>query len=315
MIGRHQGEARERHRPPPGPAGRHSAVTLVLAVLLLLAPGASGVRAEERVQPDERTRLLSYECLPSLAESAAPYEVRAAVTARLADELVPAVLAILDIPADQVETRVAPGGYLRHTNPSLQSGVSVAEADAERLAAALGYVCRQDGVLITDFTPETAAETGGEGAAAGNGDAGGGDAGPTGYVLIGFPEATLTPVIAQAFFSHAATVEPALGGGYTALGDTMVFLNLRDEAGQALGGLTDETFTLRLGQAVASFAGPPARVIGTGEARALLVANDWTTAPLGGDYLSRLGREGVPLTAQLAALQARRASIERSARP
>lgn len=264
-----------------------------LAVALVLAAISPAAWA------DPSPRLLSYECLPSLPEGTAPYATRAAVTRRLAEEVVPAVFDVVGIPADRAETAVVPGGYQRHTNPSLQSGVEIDEAEAERLAAALGYVCRQDAVLVTDFAAASGEPAGAE---------------DTVYVLIGFPAAALTPAVAQAFFDHAATIDPGLGSGYTVLGEAMLFLNLRaNDDGAPWSGLTDDAFTAQLRRAAASFQGPPAHVATVGRAQARLVENDWQTAPLGEAYLGRLGRSGAPIVAELAALQARRATIERNA--
>jgi hypothetical protein len=214
--------------------------------------------------------LLSYEAIPSvqvpLNLDAATYAQREAVTQAALETIAPKVFAAAGVDPATVETDLTPGGYLLKTNASLQARAPVDQATATRLAAALGYVFRQWSVLVTTFD---AAEGG------------------TAYVSVGFPEGALTAEVAQAFFEAAAAVDQGLGGGYTAFGDDMLFLNVRDGEGKPYSGLDDIVFAARLGQAAGAF-GQGARVVDAGRAEARFVENDWDAASDGEDYAATL---------------------------
>jgi hypothetical protein len=231
------------------------------AAMALAAWGAAAQEADV---------LLSYEAIPSvqvpLNLDAATWDQREAVTRAALETIAPKVFAAVGVDPAAVETDLTPGGYLLKTNASLQARAPVDPATATRLAAALGYVFRQWSVLVTTFD---AAEGG------------------TAYVSVGFPEGALTAELAQAFFEAAAAVDQGLGGGYTAFGDDMLFLNVRDGEGQPYSGLDDIAFAARLGQAAGAF-GQGARVVDAGRAEARFVENDWEAASDGEDYAATL---------------------------
>ncbi len=251
-----------------------------LALLLLALPAAA----------EERAQLLSYEALPSaqvaLDLDGANYAERAVVTTAVLESIAPRVIAAAGFDPETVETEMTPGGYLLATNASLQARAAMTDDEATRLAAALGYVFRQWSVLVSELGDET---------------------GDTAYVTVAFPEDALTPEAAQAFFEHAAGVDEGLGGGYTAFGDAMIFLNVRDGDGGPYSGLEDELFAARLGYAAGAFRAAPVTVAGAGVAEARFVGNDWEAAPDGEDYLETLADPA--LTATLDALRAEHTAL------
>ncbi|HYD67925.1 hypothetical protein [Azospirillum sp.] len=265
-------------------------VVLGLAGLLAL-PGLP-VAAE----PVQR---LFYEAVPAMSEARgpeatapeagaldkAPFAVRSAFAARVAGELVPAVLRALGHDPAAAVTELTVGGWQLRTNPSLHTALPLADAEADRLAAALGFVLRQDSVLVADLT---------------QGD------GRTGSVIVTLPR--LTPDRAQRFFAHAARVDAGLGGGYTAFGDAMLFLNVAGDDGKPYSGLPDAAFADALARAARRF--PAARLTATGLADARFVSNDWAAAPDGADYTRRLDPATV---AALRTLRDRHAALLRAA--
>ncbi len=233
----------------------------------------------------EQLHLLSYEAIPSaqmtLDLDGATYAQRAELTAAVRDALSPQIFTAVGVDPDTIDTDLTPGGFLLQTNASLQARGAFSEVEAARLAAAIGYVFRQWSVLVSRL------------------DDLGGD---TGYVVVGFAEDALTPELAQGFFEAAAAVHPGLGGGYTAFGDEMIFLNVRDAEHQPFSDLEDMMFAAGLGEAAGRFAEAPARVIGAGYAAAIFVGNDWDAAPGGEDYANALNDP--ELVAELDALRA-----------
>ena len=256
----------------------------ILRFLLALFIGAATQAAEAA----DRPLLFSYEAtsgqlgLAKLRDAA--YADRAAFTAKVQDELVPEILRAVGIDPAKVRTELTPGGYLLRTNASLQSRVAVDAGRADRLAAAFGYVFRQSSVLVSDL-----------------GDRKGG----TGYTVVRFARGTLTAAKAQGFFEHAAAVNKGLGGGYTAFGDDMIFLNVRDDAGKPYSELDDTAFAAGLKQVAAGFRDGHARIARTGQARAKFVGNSWRQKPNGEDYAALLG-DAVP---RLKALQDRHTAM------
>jgi hypothetical protein len=237
----------------------------------------------------DRPLLFSYEAtssqlgLPRLRD--AQYADRAAFTAKVKDELLPDILRAAGVDPAKVRTELTPGGYLLRTNASLQSRVIVDDRAADRLAAALGYVFRQSSVLVSDLA-----------------DAKGG----TGFVIVRFRKGTLTAAMAQDFFAHAAAVHKGLGGGYTAFGDEMIFLNVRDEAGKPYSELSNSDFARGLRPAAMSFKGGKAQVARISQAKAKFVGNSWRQKPNGEDYAAILGE---PLVARLKPLQERHTAM------
>ena len=239
----------------------------------LLAFGAAALAAGAGARAQAPQQLLSYEAIPSaqlpLDLDASTYAERAEATRAALVELVPAIAAAVSVDPDALETEVTPGGYLLKTNASLQTRARITDERAERLAAALGYVFRQWSVLVSQ-----------------PGDA---EEGRTGYVVVGFPKDALTPALAQSFFDFAARTHQGLGGGYTAFGDEMLFLNLRDGDGAPHGGLADLDFAARLGFSAGAFPDAQAKVVEAGRAEARLVGNDWEAAPEGEGYAAIIG--------------------------
>ncbi|MBP2311238.1 hypothetical protein [Azospirillum soli] len=222
-------------------------------VRLLVALAALGTAIPALAQGTAQH--LFYEVVSADVPADASYEARQRLTERARDELVPAILSVMGLDQQSAATELRMGGYRLHTNPSLHTAAPLADAPADRLAAAIAWTFSQDSVLVADF--------------------GGGD-GTTGYALVRFPEGTLTPATAQRFFEAATTIHDGLGGGYTAFGDTLLFLNLRGPDGQPYSGLSDADFTSALRIAVAGF--PTTTLTETGLADARLVtpppAND-----------------------------------------
>ena len=247
--------------------------------LLVTALLAAQAAAQERAQ------LLSYEALPSaqveIDLTNADYGQRAEVTDAALRTIAPRVIAAAGFDPAAVETEMTPGGYLLKTNASLQARAVMSDDDATRLAAALGYVFRQWSVLVSELDDGT---------------------GDTGYVTVAFPEDALTPEGAQAFFEHAAAIAEGLGGGYTAFGDEMIFLNVRDGDGGPYSGMEDEIFAAQLGYAAGTFEGAALSVAGAGTAEARFVGNDWAASPDGEDYAETLADPA--LMAELDALRA-----------
>jgi hypothetical protein len=223
----------------------------------------------------ERTLLFSYEATSSQLGLTrlrdAPYADRAAFTAKAAKELLPEIFRAVGLDPAKVKTEMTPGGYLLRTNASLQSRIAIDQARADRVAAALGYVFRQSSVLVSDLWDTK---------------------GGTGTAMVRFAPGSLTPGLAHAFFEHAAQVHKGLGGGYTAFGNDMIFLNVRDDAGKPYSGLDDRAFFAQLGQAAARFKGGKAQLASTGQARARFVGNSWRQKPNGEDYVALLGGAG-----------------------
>ena len=232
---------------------------LPLALLLLLWGQCAAAEA-----------LLFYEALPAAQvvlpkAKDAPYAEKQRLAEAVARELVPGIVDALDLDPTRARTSVAPGGYEGRTNPSLQTALPASQAEARRLAAALGYVLRQESVLVADLA-----------------DA----AGDSFQVTVGFaraPDADL----AQRFFAHAAETDRGLAGGYSIVGSGMVFVNLRGADGKPLGGLNDAAFLGGLRRAAAGF--PGAAVAASGRCRAYLVENDWARARDGEEFAIALG--------------------------
>ncbi len=263
-------------------------MTLIRAMLLALVAGTASAQ-------NTPTLLLSYEATPfgllGLDGDGLAYDAREEVTEAALAREVPAIFEAMGVAPDTVETLVMPGGYLLNTNASLQSSVTLDDAAADRLAAALGFAFRQWSVLVTDFEPQ------------GDGD--------TGYGIVAFEE-TLTGEAAHAFFLHAASVNEGLGGGYTAFDDEMIFLNVTDSRGDPYSGLPDEDFEAALREAAESYQAAPAQVTQTGRADARFIENDWEAHPNGEGYAETLGG---PATATLAAIRATHEAALREAAP
>jgi hypothetical protein len=237
----------------------------LLAFVLVVALAQAAAAADP-------TLLFSYEAIPSAQidlpkARGAPYARKEFLAHIVAGKLVPDIVAAVGLDPAKARTRVTPGGYALETNPSLQTQISAKPDDGNRLAAALGYVLRQESVLVSDLR-------------AADGD--------SYQVTIQFPRGKLTPALAHEFFRRAAEIDRGLGGGYAALGNTMIFVNLRGVDGKPFSGLADNLFLDRL--TATSHLFPGSTVARSGRARARLVENDWKTAPNGEDYAKLLDR-------------------------
>lgn len=252
-------------------------LAVVCLAFLLALPAALG-------QEERPTLLFSYETLNFDIHKVDPktisYDKRVEITEEAKQTELPKILDLLKISADKLSTKVMPGGYLLETNASLQSSFEVDDKTADLFAAALGYVFRQWSVLVTDFAP------------AGDGN--------TAYGVVTFDHAVTGPE-ADAFFKHAASVNKALGQGYTAFDDEMFFLNIADSQGKPYSGVDDKAFLADLGKAAESFAAQKVKMTGSGRADARFIENDWKGSPEGEDYAKRLGEE---LTGKLKLLRA-----------
>lgn len=216
---------------------------------------------------------LAFETLPAACpalrgapcRSPASYDAREKQAHAARARIVPLVLGAAETAPGRAEISLTHGGYLGRTNPALILALEGSHAEARQLAAMLGYVFAQESVLVWTWAEEGAAAA-----------------------VIRFPAGTLTPETGQSFFAAAARRHEGLGGGYTALGDEMVFLNLRGPDGVPFSGLDDAAFAHELRKAAEAFTQAPASAGRTGRVRAILVSNDWVAAPEGEDYLSRI---------------------------
>ena len=223
----------------------------LLVVVALLAP-APPVLAQAVAQAVAQH--LFFEAVSTAVPTDTSYEARRRLTERVRDDVVPSVLRAAGVNEAQAVTELRMGGYRLQTNPSLHMTVPLTDEQADRLAATLGRVLDQDSVLVADFSSSD--RTGADRA--------------TGYALVRFPAGTLTPDLAQRFFLAAAAEHEGLGGGYTAFGDALLFLNLRGEDGLPSSGLPDPGFAAALGRAAERF--PGAALTETGRADARLIA-------------------------------------------
>ncbi len=223
--------------------------------------------------------------LPSLAKL--DYEALEKLTGQVAgeDRTIAAAVGF----TGKLETALVPGGYKLRSDPSLVTAIATRSSQATLLAAAFGYVFRQDSVLVVDL---------------------GASDGDQFFARVRFHEIPLSGGLAEAFFQHAAKVDPALGEGYTAFDNTMLFINLRDDTGKSYGGLDNDAFLAALNKAVTSFTAAKVSLFQTGKIEARFVGNDWRASPQGGEYRILLPAETLPA---LDAIQARIASQIRDA--
>lgn len=203
------------------------------------------------------------------------YAARERLSEAAQRDILPGVVKALGLQA--LETQIVPGGYMLKTDPSFVTSFPPGEDEAAlRFAAALGYVLRQDSMLV--FAVDE----------------------PRGDSLtmrVAF-EQCVTPELAQRFFLRAAAIDKGLGGGFTAFGCEMLFINLRDDKGQPYSGLDDAAFTAALGRASSGFS-PPARIAGTFRTRTVLIGEGWPGNKGGALYIERLGSLPVETIAPL----------------
>lgn len=249
------------------------AAGLAAAVALSACTNRGGPTTAPPTASTAPTLLFSYEALIfeplGLDETKARYPERAAFIEQVKETELPQILALLKIPADQVETEVTPGGYQLQTSASLQSAFEADARTADLFASSVGYVFRQWSVLVTDFTPE--------------------GQGNTGFAVVTFEEHPPSGAEAQAFFEHAAKLNEGLNGGYTAFGRDLFFLNVADSSGKPYSGIDDARFVADLTRAAESFMQTPVSVTRSGRVDARFVENDWDEAATGQDYARTLG--------------------------
>lgn len=159
--------------------------------------------------------------------------------------------------------QLGPGGYLGELNPSIQCHLAISDEQAQIVGAALGWVLRQESVLVADLRDRVE--------------------GRNGYVIVDLGQGTLHPDRAGAFYAHAARVEPRVGGGFTAMNDDMLFINMTSGAAR----MTDAEFEAALHHAAVSFE-PFAQVLETGIADARFIDDNWTDHPDGQGYEAKL---------------------------
>ena len=226
--------------------------------------------------PPASALLLSMEAVPgngfaihgrTYNTQAATVAQRQAFTAQIVAEVVPDVLGALAIPPGQVVPTLSVGGYQLQTSPSIVLQGALDPAGAQELAAALGWTTFQWSVLVARL-----------------GEADGGTA--VGAVHFPHPPDSAE---AQAFFVHAAAIDPGLGGGYLRVGEDLLFFNLRGADGAPYSKLEDDAFLGRLGEAARRFSGAPLTLLGPQRATALLVEGNWSegSAP-GASYLQQI---------------------------
>jgi hypothetical protein len=256
---------------------------------LLLAWTVTAAEAAEAV------RRLFFEAIPATQIDLphldrAGYADRERVAQAVVRELLPELFRAVEVDPAVIRMELAPGGYLGHTNPSIQAALAASEDVATRLAAALGLMLRQESVLVAVLeTP-----------------------GDTFYALLHIEGPRLTPETAQSFFVRAAAADPGLGGGYSTLDGALLFLNMRDSAQRPYSGLGDDLFGGALGRVAAAFVG--ARIERAGSAAARFIGNDWAAAPAGEQYRAMLASAGKPdRAATLDALQRRHTDLVLSA--
>ncbi len=259
-----------------------------LFLALVLGIIATTARAENDAR---RTWLVAYEVLPLTPGDLpglvrATYEQKAAVTQEAAERLVPVALKTLDGKHRLEWTRVGPGGYAGEINPSIYTSLSATRADAERVAAAIGYVLRQTHVLIADLADRK---------------------GNVGMVEVEFKDTGLTPLRAAGFLRAAHLTLASDDLGFSALDDRMIFLNLGT-------GIENDAFHAGIAKTAIRFP-PPPTVSALRRATAFFVSNNWKKQPDGEAYAARLGGEMSPLVLNLRQLRARhRALIARAAK-
>ena len=173
------------------------------------------------------------------------------------------IVTALAIDSADVMTEVRPGGFSANSFPSMYTRYeTTSDKDCDRLGAAFGYVFRQQSVLVFRY-----------------------DAGDSGHVQVDFPSGELDGASAQAFFVHAIGENLALQGGYSAFGDSLIFINLRSPGGFIYSGLDDEQFVQAMEDAAGSYS-DMTLTTSAGESNAHLVENNWTSSTDGSKYLT-----------------------------
>jgi hypothetical protein len=229
---------------------RRSLFLFALAAALLAAAPARAVEW-----------LISFEAVPS--DESKPYAARAVETTGMVYEIGPSILSVLGLGFSAFDADIAPGGYQGRINPSVLVYLDGEQGEAEIAAAAFGYVFSQSAVMVWRE--------------AANGDC----------LVVAVELPGVTPNLADHFFRHAASVNPALASGFTVRGTRMLFVNLRGGDGKPLGGLGDAEFAAALKTAADNFGGMAKT--STGRAVAKLIEKEAYRA-LVGATIGRLDR-------------------------
>jgi hypothetical protein len=208
----------------------------------------------------------------------ASYAEKDALTRAVLAEIVPHVWTTLGaVVAARVRSRVQAGGYGNEVNPSIHSAVQTTEAEARRLSAALGFVFRQDAVLMYDLAAED---------------------GQLKQVTVRFARRSMTPAIAARFFDLARQELKNDKLGFSSTLSRMIFININT-------GIGDDALAAGLKRAAAAWPQQNITVEPPKSVRALLVENDWSKQKAGESYASELGAGGERLAGALAMLQRR----------
>ena len=170
-----------------------------------------------------------------------------------------------------------PGGYGDEVNPAIHSNLQTTEAEARRLAAALGYVFRQYAVLVYDLAAEQSELR---------------------QVSARFPRGAVTPALAERFFGLARQQLKSDKLGFSATRSRMIFINLNT-------GIADGAFAAGLARAAAEWPEAGIKIEPLKPVRAVLVENDWDKAKGGEEYVRQLGSASERLATALAVLQRR----------
>ena len=254
--------------------------TGILALLLAVLSAAGGARAAE-----PRPWMIGYEVLsqidpvpPRIAR--ATYAQKEAVTREALATIVPELLARMNVPPAALTTRIGPGGYRDALSPAIQSEAKLTEAQARRLAAALGYVFVQWSVLIADYGAEN---------------------GTVSYFTLRYPRGALTVARADAAFASLRRILASDKLGFSTFGERMIFLNLET-------GIGDQAYLTGLKRL--HMAGVPLAVSidGPGKAVAHFVGNDWDKARGGETYEAIVGAERKDTIAALRWIRAKHAA-------
>ncbi|HEY7609422.1 MAG TPA: hypothetical protein VIF14_09335 [Alphaproteobacteria bacterium] len=252
--------------------------TLRIAALLAALLAFAGTASAEAL----RNWRLSFEVLSSQhalpAEGRKPsYAEKDALTRAVLAEIVPHVWTTLGATAARARSRVLAGGYGDDVNPAIHSSIQTSEAEARRLAAALGYVFRQYAVIMYDLAaPQSEVR----------------------QVSARFARGALTPALATRFFGLARRQLKSDKLGFSATRSRMIFINLNT-------GIADDAFAEGLARAAAEWPEAGIKIDPPKPVRALLIKNDWDKAKSGEDYVRLLDPTGERLVAALVVLQRR----------
>ena len=257
-----------------------------LVCLVLFAASPAMATTYVSVEPIPNQDVVGSEVLGRLV--ALPFETRALWAQQLLDcglvqDVLDALAAdgtISSVNMSNTFFGVAAGGFEGQTNPTyvftvVDGGVNAASpADVETAVNALGYVLSQGGTV--HFNP----------------DDGGAYDFPLDYVTATFTAGPPSGELAQDFFEHVGTVDPALFSGlfagYTQIGAALLFLQPAVGVQQFIDGMfaASQTFP---GVAYAPFdpVGDPTAA----PAGVAFRGNDWLIFPGGDEYLASIGQD------------------------